>query len=394
MTDKVHTVTVREITEADVPPLPDKEAARAWLARNGAGEMPLGADAGHYQHIVLNTRTGELAFHCSDYRRSNKEEDYYPGHLFAPSHWQGVPEVLYWVIDSGVDERPYHDVAEGNAFAHEVAPLAQTLLDHLVPVPGTKDLDWSAVSASAGLDIGRACKRDRNGPEGRRPWLIEVSDAAREFPRIVQDYVTTATNATVDKEAEHMVRMGLRRQGDFWPDLATHYGVKEEDIHRFHSGLIGTRAYLYQHRLDQAAGRPLVPVEQWLDKHPAAITTETTDEELADFPEQARAAAAAEGIVLLGVTRTTASERRTALRQQVLDELAALGHARAQAEKAVKAARAGIYSRLYRAFAWEGDPETSDAELGRLAHMTRQAVNKLREPLDDTPATEEEPARA
>ncbi|NED06370.1 hypothetical protein G3I55_32515, partial [Streptomyces sp. SID6648] len=115
-----------------------------------------------------------------------------------------------------------------------------------------------------------------------------------------------------------------------------------------------TRAYLYQHRLDQAAGRPLVSVEQWLDKHPTVVTTETTDAELEAFPETVRAAAAAEGIVLLGVGRYTGHERRTALRQQVLDELAALGQARAEAEKTVKAARAGIYSRLYRAFAWEG----------------------------------------
>ncbi|MFC7933108.1 hypothetical protein [Streptomyces cinereoruber] len=393
-THKAPTVTVRETTEAEVPPLPDKEAIRAWLAREGAGPTPIGANAGHYQHIVLNTRTGELSFHCSDYRRSNKEEGYYPGALFAPSHWQRVPEVMYWVIDSGVDERPFHDVAEGNAFAHEVAPLAQTLLDHLVPVPGTEDLDWSAVAASAGLDIGRACHRDRNAPEGRRPWLIEVSDAARDFPRIIQDHVATASNETLDNEAEHLVRMGLRRQGDFWPDLATHYGIEDKDAHRFHAGLIGTRAYLYQHRLDQAAGRPLVPVEQWLDKHPTAITTETTDTELEAFPETARAAAAAEGIVLLGVGRYTGHERRTALRQQVLDELAALGQARAEAEKTVKAARAGIYSRLYRAFAWEGSPETSDAELGRLAQMSRQAVNKLREPLDDAAATEEETVRA
>ncbi|WP_327222648.1 hypothetical protein OG301_38170 [Streptomyces platensis] len=30
--------------------------------------------------------------------------------------------------------------------------------------------------------------------------------------------------------------------------------------------------------------------------------------------------------------------------------------------------------------AWEGRPEISDAELGRIAQVTRQAVNKLREP--------------
>ncbi|NED00676.1 hypothetical protein G3I55_03230, partial [Streptomyces sp. SID6648] len=61
-------MTVREITEAEVPPLPDREAIRAWLDRKGTGPTPLGANAGHYQHIVLNTRTGELSFHCSDYR--------------------------------------------------------------------------------------------------------------------------------------------------------------------------------------------------------------------------------------------------------------------------------------------------------------------------------------
>ncbi len=389
---------VTEITEADVPPLPNVRANKEWIAANGAGPRPEGVDAGHYQHIVLNTRTGELAFHCSDYRRSNKEEGYYPGALYAPSHWQGVPEVMYWVIDSGVDERPYHDVAEGNAFAHEVAPLAQTLLDHLVPVPGTDDLDWSAVAASAGLDIGRACSRHRNSPEGRRPWLIDLGEVVAEFPQLVRSYVAALDDTALDGEAENLVRMGLRplpeARGGWQPDLAQHFGISDKDAHRFHAGLIGTRAYLYQHRLDQAAGLPLVPAEQWLDQHPEAVTADTTDAELEAFPDTARAAAAAEGTVLLGATRQAAYERRTALRQQVLEELAALGTARADAEKTVKAARAGIYSRLYKAFAWEGRPELTDAELGRLAQMSRQAVNKLREPLDDAAAAEEETARA
>ncbi|MGK5631591.1 hypothetical protein [Streptomyces sp. URMC 123] len=112
--------------------------------------------------------------------------------------------------------------------------------------------------------IGRACSRDRKGPEGRRPWLIDAGDAARDFPRIIQDHVAIASDETLDEEAVYLARKGLRPCGEFWPDLAAHYGIGEKDAARFHAGLIGTRAYPYQHRPDQAAGRPLVSVEHGL----------------------------------------------------------------------------------------------------------------------------------
>ncbi|MCM2424894.1 hypothetical protein [Streptomyces sp. RKAG337] len=154
-----------------MPPVPGSQSTRTPLEDDGRGPRPFSIEAGHYQHIVLNTVSGELSFHCADHRRSSQEDGYYPGTLFAPDHSGGVPKVLYWNIDSGVSERPHHDVSEANAFAIEVAPLAQILLDHLVLVPETNTLGWSAEAVSAGLDIGRACTRHRLGPKGRRAWI-------------------------------------------------------------------------------------------------------------------------------------------------------------------------------------------------------------------------------
>jgi hypothetical protein len=249
-------VTVRQITDAAVPPIPDRAAVKAWIDSDGDGPRPLDANAGHYQHLVLNTVTGEFYFHCSDWRINRKQEEpgYYPGSLFPPRHWQGLPERLYWVIDSGVDERPYLTAQEGNAFAHEVAPLAQTLLSELLPVPGTDDLDWSAEAASAGLDIGRVCRRYRLTPEGRRPWLINIGEAIHPFPELIRPAMADASDELLDNEAVRLSRMGLHPHGHY-PNLAEYYEIAQADADRFHSGLLGTRAYLYAHRAEQAAGR-------------------------------------------------------------------------------------------------------------------------------------------
>ncbi|MFI9206486.1 hypothetical protein [Streptomyces sp. NPDC053048] len=385
---KAPTVTVREVTEADVPPIPDKVAIHAWLDSNGTnGPQPLGTGAGHYQRIVLNTVTGELSFHCSDYRRSDRDKDYYPGALFAPSHWQGVPRALYWVIDSGVDERPYHDVAEGNGFAQELAPLAQRLLDTLLPVPGTDELDWSAEAASAGLDIDQACHRSRKAPEGRRPWLIDLADAVGPFPDLVSPSLADASDEILDEEAGYLSRMDLIPAGAPFPNLAEYYEISEEDAHRYHAGLVGTRAHLYQYRADQAAGLRPLDAAHWLVQTRLSlarrVTPDSTDAYLNTLAHEFQQTAASEGVKLIGTARAL-RDHRARLRQALVDELTLFANARDEAEGALKRYRAAVAGRLAQIISWD-DPQHSnnDAELGRKAGISRQAVNKLRGTFED-----------
>ncbi|MCX4462444.1 hypothetical protein OOK58_59230 [Streptomyces sp. NBC_01728] len=404
-TTAVPALTVREMTASEVPPLPDPEKYRAYFDAEGRLPAPREVDAGHYQQLVLEVRTGRLYFFAQDWRiprgLNGDRADRFPPveGIWAPFHWLKVPDIIFWTIDSGipVEERPYLTLEEGNQFAREVAPLAEALLLNLVAVPGTDTFDWSAESASAGLDIQAACSRHKTPPRGRRPELVNMAEAVSVHPRLVQDRWATMTDAQLDEEAEHLNRCGL----DHNQQIAKGLGI---DPRGHYASLVGTRAWLYEQRLMKAAGRPVQSVEKWLAATEAAaverahaelaqsgeptgladlyVTADTTDAELETSAERVVQDAEAEGIVLLGDAKRAATARRVQLRQQVLDELAMFGTARAEAEKVVKSSRSAIYSRLYQAFSWDGQPVPSDADLGRLAQMSRQAVNKLHEPLD------------
>lgn len=386
-------LTVRETTADQVPPIPDGEKARKYIESEGRyAEGNMHSAAGHYQKLVLHVRTGEFYFYCDDWRirrDPNKDDKFPPSEgVWAPFHWLKVADILFWTIDSHnvVVERPFLTVEEGNAFARKVAPLAEALLLNLQPVPGTDTYDWSAEAASAGMDIQAACSRHQYPPKGRRPELVNMHEAVSVLPQLVQDRWATLDDKHLDEEAENPNRSGLHRN----PSIAEELGI-DPDAHR--SSLVGTRAWLYEHRRKAAAGRPMQSAAAFLAAHPALVTADTTNAELEIVPERARAAAEAEGILLLSNTPYAARDRREQLRKVVLDELATYGEARAAAEAAVKSNRSAVYARLYRAFSWEeryeGKPAVSDTDLGKLAHISRQAVGKLREQLDETAAEEE-----
>jgi len=215
---------------------------------------------------------------------------------------------------------------------------------------------------------------------------VNMAEAVTVHPDLVRDSWATLDDEQLDEEAEHLNRCGLHHNPAIAESLGIHPDARP-------AAPAGTRAWLYEHRRKAVAGRTMMSAAVWLANHPALVTADTTDAELESVPEKASAAAAAEGIVLLSNTKYAAQARRADLRQQVLDELATYGEARATAEAAVKSHRAAVYARLYRAFAWEGRPEITDTDLGKLAHISRQAVSKLREQLDEA-AAEEETVRA
>lgn len=384
-------LTVRKATADQVPPLPDMEKARRYLDSKGEyAEGRIHAGVGNYQKLVLDVRRGEFYFYCDDWRvpLDPDHDDRFPPveGVWAPFHWLKVPDILFWTIDSGVKERPYITLAEGNAFAQNVAPLAEALLLNLQPVPGTDTYDWSAESASAGMDIQAACSRHQIPPQGRLPQLVNMHEAVSVYPQLVQDSWATLDDTRLDEEAEHLNRCGL----DHNPAIAEDLGIAP-DARR--ASLIGTRAWLYEHRRKAAAGRPTQTAAAFLAAHPAIVTADTTNAELETVPQRVDAIAAAEGIVLLNNTTYTAHARRQQLRQEVLDELATYGEARETAEATVKTHRSAVYARLYRAFSWEelqdGRPAVNDTDLGKLARVSRQAVGKLREQLDETAVEEE-----
>ncbi|MER7694852.1 hypothetical protein [Streptomyces sp. NPDC097610] len=377
---------VRETMADQVPPPPDAEKARRYLDSRGEyAEGHIHCGAGHYQKLVLDVRRREFYFHCYDWRvpRGPDDTDRFPpvDGVWAPFHWLRVADIIFWTIDShySVEERPYLTVDEGNAFARELAPLAEALVLNLRAVPGTDAYDWSAESASAGMDIQSACSRYRYPPRGRRPELVDMAEAVSVQPRLVQDRWAGLDDRQLDEEAERLNRYGLHLN----PAIAKALGF-DPGLHR--ASLLGTRAWLYAHRREAAAGRQTQDAAAFFAAHPGLITADTSAAELATVPETARAVAEAERIVLLGDTAYAALVRREELREEVLGELARYGGARVATEAAAKSYRSAVYASLYRVLSWEdrqsGEPAVSDADLGELAHISGQTVAGLREQLD------------
>lgn len=102
---------------------------------------------GSYQHVLLNTVTGELSWHESTQHREpwnsawravndvprETWKRWHPGKLYLPGDghmwFEPVPELLSWTVDSGFTGHPYLDVEAANALLELVAPYAQQLLD-------------------------------------------------------------------------------------------------------------------------------------------------------------------------------------------------------------------------------------------------------------------------
>ncbi|MFG2176969.1 hypothetical protein ACGFMO_37345 [Streptomyces niveus] len=391
MTDSQSTVTLPQFQlikqrPDQVPPIPDADKARRYLDTNGAyDEGRVHAAAGHYQQLVLHVsgeRAGHFYFHGHDWRRGHDEREDLPAASLwdaARYGWRPPPPVIYWTIDAhhNVDERPFLTLAEGNAFAAQVAPLAEALLMGLLPVVDSDTYDWSPEAASAGMDIAAACTRHQHPPVGRRPELLTMAEVVAAHPAIVDPGWLALDDASLDTEAEILTRSAIGRH----PAIAAQFGIGPDAEH---AAILGTRAWLYEQRHQAAAGRPMKSLADWIADHPGLVTADSTAATLKAVPAQAEADAAARGIYLLGSSSYTSAayDHREWLREKILAELETYGAARERAEDTVKSLRAAVYSRLYQVFSWEdqhdGTPVVTDTELGKLAHTSRQAVAKVR----------------
>jgi hypothetical protein len=263
----VPTVSVLKIDPAGLPPIPDREPIDRWMQRyeevgsHRVGPPPEGIRAGHYQHVLLDTRTGELAFHCGDWRNPPihgqctraEWKAQYPGRLFVrnggPHQWfEPVPDLLCWVIDSGVKERPYLNAVQAAHFLDLLIPLAQRLLDHLLPIPGTTDRDYSPEAASAGRDIDRACSRHVESPLGLRPNLVLMDRVVEVMPELVKPRWATADDATLDQEAEMFTRFFAYHH----PQLHRLLDVPEPTSSFGRLEILGARAWMHRHRLEMS----------------------------------------------------------------------------------------------------------------------------------------------
>lgn len=376
-------VTVRPAGPDELPPIPDPQIRELWRGKDvPAGPTPPDANAGHYQQLALNTVTGELTFRGSDWRVPHTERPERAGELFALMFWLTVPDVLCWTIKTGW-QHPYLTAEEGEAFAAATVPHAQALLDHLLPIFGTEERDWSAEAARDGYAISALCNfEDRPGFPRR---LVNMHDAVKVLPSMVRPEWAEYGNARLDDEAECLTRFAGSRGSELWyPQLPGLLGMGDqgEDGYNNRFELVGTRAWLYAYRIDQAANRRPVDAETWLAEYPVNLSADDDDETLTRFAEQAQTRATAAGIKIMDLLSTLA-RRRADLRSQLADGLTGFGASFKTAEEELTRRRAARNGRMLQIMSW-ADPQWTDAEIARRAQVTPQAVSKLRlKPTDD-----------
>ncbi|MEU0032047.1 hypothetical protein [Streptomyces sp. NPDC006335] len=357
-------------------------------------EPVAGASApGAYQHVLLNTITGELAFHENTQHRAPWDPSWssisdvpkptwnrwHPGKLFTPGSgphmwFEPVPELLNWGVDSGFTGRPYLDVEGANALLELVKPYAQDLLDGLFEAGG--ELDWSAASAHAGRQLCRLTSRHREAaPREVDADLVDFADIVARFPQVYRPELLGLSLDKLAKECEYQTR--FIGANEHW-----HQEVKKVFGQPYHDGsgvglqVLGVRSW-YRTVLMDGDPRPARDFTDWDAEHKvlaaSEITSETTDAGLNAWIEGEELRAAQQGLRLFG-TKEAAYSHRARLREQDWDRLAVVGAECARLEK-YKAERLQLVTR---AISWG----YGDSDIAGRARVSRQAVHKLSKKTD------------
>ena len=392
------TVYVTEPSSDDLPPIPDTSIRdRYFAAGPGKGPAPQEANVGHYQYMTLDTRSGELRFRALPWDTGIDHKDpakSFAGESHIQSPWEKVPDLIHWVIDSGWSPLPYLTADQGNALAHSLVPLAQTLVDGLVPVTGTDERrDWSRASISASLDIGFALQREPQPPLGERPWLIEMAEAVERCPEMVKPRWADLTDEQLEDEGNALTLFAV---SEHWhPQLIGLFGLEED---RCSAKVIGTRAWLAAHRAAAAAGRKPLDSDVWFSAPErielAANLADATEEQLRKLADEAEGTARLEGFKLLG-TLSFLKTRRGRQRYQLVQGLEELGADYTAALDAYRNSRIRLFGRFAQIVGWEDPSYANRSDLARRAGQPRQALEReLKKLTDDADAEADAPADA
>lgn len=344
---------------------------------------------GHYQSILLNVRTGELSFHESTQHRDPWNPDWkaindvpreiwkrwHPGTGFSgvgPHAWfEPVPELLSWIIDSGVEELPYLDVATANDLLTELVPYAQALLNGLFD---TGELDWSADAAHAGRQIRRLVTRHRSAADRTADAdLVDYQTIVEQCPQVYEPELLDQPLSKLADRCESITRF----LGRWHSEIKKLFGKPYSDASGIGLDVLGVRAW-YRTVIMNGDPRPPMDFTDYdgprhrLDS--SEITATTTDDELDTWAKRETRQAARElGVRLLGAS-DAAYAYRARLREQEWDRLAVFGAEVARLERELATARATRLDSIRRAITWgRGDSAIADR-----AQMSKQAVNKIR----------------
>jgi hypothetical protein len=371
---------------------------------------------GHYQSVLLNTTTGELSLHEStehlepwraEWRAVNDVprdilRRWHPGQPFlaggGPHQWfEPVPEVLSWVIDSGVTELPYLDAAAANALLARVAEQAGELLVNLYvtaghPHPGAEKLDrpttgllyWSAVSAHVGRNIVRLCSRKQFTAERDADReLVDFADIVRTHPQVFRPRLLRMPDVKLTAECEYITR--FLGSNDAWNgEIRQAYGKTSPEPgggSYTRLDVLGVRPWYLAAR--QEGEFPVLEFAAWDAQHGAlaasGIIALTGDDEIERWAQQQEDQGIDQGVVLLGAA-DAGREYRNQQRDLAWDQLAPAGERVARLEQELAAARAHRRHLVAVAALWN----SSDDEIGKRARMSRQAVHKIRTGPDET----------
>ncbi|MFD9685132.1 hypothetical protein ACFWXO_05150 [Kitasatospora sp. NPDC059088] len=361
---------------------------------------------GHYQQILLDTRTGELRLFespehlepwnpvwtsASDVPRETWLR-WHPGTHFShrgPHMWfQPVPELLTWVIDSGVKELSYLGVQDANRLLEELAPHAQALLDGLFQAGG--ELDWSAAAARAGRTIGRLCGRHRRAePATADADLVDYADIVACFPQVYQPGVLGAGRNGLAYECEAITRF-LGHNEHWHPEIKKVYGCPVDDGTYVYLEVLGVRSW-YRTILLGGDPRPVMVCADWDAEHQALafgrITSMTTNAGLTSWAARETAHAGEAGVRLLDALEA-AHAHRTALREQDWNRLAVTGAdiAEMKAEAATGADVEGLEAEQVELIGRAIACGHTDSSIARRARTSEQAVTRLRSKASGRPA--------
>jgi hypothetical protein len=347
---------------------------------------------GHYQHVLLDTATGELSFHegtqhlepwrpewkaTNDVPRETWKR-WYPGTPFSfrgPHMWfQPVPELLCWTIDSGVAELPYLDVAAANALIEELAPYAQALLDGFFEAGG--ELDWSADAVRAGRNIGRLCSRHRQAADPEVDAdLVDFATIVEQFPQVYRPELLRKPLDKLAEECETITRF-LGHNEVWHGEIKKVFGTLSSDGTYVYLDVLGVRAW-YRAVLVDGDPRALRDFADWDAEHghlaAGEITSASTDADLEAWAEREEVRAARANLRLLGALEA-AQSYRAQLREQDWDRLAVVGAEVARLERELAEARADRLDLITKAIGWG----RGDSGIAERARMSRQAVSKIR----------------